>query len=92
VAIEILEDVLDENLAAETLAEKAHVFADHRPQIEQDRRVLPRERRDKLAQRLGGKHGIAGGRRGGARDARIAIHFARRDEVQEAHGKNRDSG
>ena len=39
VPIEIREDVLDENLAAELLAEEADVAADDRPEVEQHRRL-----------------------------------------------------
>ena len=62
VAIEIREDVLDEDLAAELLAEKADVAADDRPEIEQHRRLARRQRGEKLAERLGGENGIVDGR------------------------------
>ena len=42
VPIEIGEDVLDENLAAELLAEEADVAADDRAEIEQHRRLARR--------------------------------------------------
>ena len=45
VPIEIREDVLDENLAAELFAEEADVAADDRPEVEQDRRPFARQRR-----------------------------------------------
>ncbi len=57
-AIEVGEDVLDEDLAAELLAEEADVAADDRTEIEQDRRFARRERLQKLAQRLRGEDRI----------------------------------
>src|SRR5688572_14596038 len=48
VTIQIREDVLDEDLASELLAEKTDVAADHRAEIEQNRRFARRERGQEL--------------------------------------------
>ena len=56
VPIEIGEDVLDEDLAAELLAEEADVAADDGPEIEEHRRLARREGRQELAERLGGEN------------------------------------
>ena len=55
VAIEIGEQILDEDLAAELLAEEADVGADDGPQIEEHGRLAAREARQELAERLGRK-------------------------------------
>src|SRR5262249_3707456 len=58
VAIDVGEDVLDEDLAAELLAEEADVSADHRSEVEQDRRLTPRETGEEFPERLGGEQGL----------------------------------
>src|SRR5258707_534554 len=63
VAIEIREDVLDEDLAPELFAEEADIAADHRPQIEQDGRLARRQAREELAKGLGMENRIVGGSR-----------------------------
>ena len=58
VSIDVGEDVLDEDLAAELLAEKAHVAADDRPEIEQHRRFARGQRGEEFPERFGGKDRI----------------------------------
>jgi hypothetical protein len=53
VAVQIGEQILDEDLAAELLAEEADVGADDGPQVEEHRRLAPREAGQALAERLG---------------------------------------
>jgi hypothetical protein len=82
VAIDVGEDVLDENLAAELLAEKADVAANDRSEVEQRRRFARGQRREKLPQRLGGENGIVSlpGRRRPLR-TRVRFVFARCETV-----------
>ena len=51
--LEVRVDVLDEELAAEAFAEKVDVGADDRAEVEQDRRLAVRQRRQELAEGLG---------------------------------------
>ena len=60
VPIEVGEDVLDENLAAELLAEEADVAADDRTEIEQDGQLARRQRCQELAEGFGGENRIVG--------------------------------
>src|SRR5262249_4394134 len=86
VTIDVGEDVLDENLAAELLAEKADVAADDRAQVEQDRRLPRRQAREKLSQSFGREDGIVDHRRCGER-MRIRLGLARREAVEQSHGQ-----
>ena len=52
VAIDVGAQILDEQLAAEALAEKSHVRADDRTEVHQHWRFRLRQRREKLRQRL----------------------------------------
>src|SRR5438874_1435666 len=52
VPVEVGENVLDEDLAAQLLAEEADVAADDRAEIEEDRRFARGQRRQELAERL----------------------------------------
>jgi hypothetical protein len=53
--VEIREQIFNEDLAAQLLAEKADVAADRRPEIEQDRGLAAREARQEFPERLGRK-------------------------------------
>ena len=83
VPIEIGEDVLDEDLAAELFAEEADVAADDRPEVEQHRRLARRQRVRNLRSALVAKTGsstAADGRRG-----RVGVGSARREAIEQAH-------
>jgi hypothetical protein len=58
VAIEIREDVLDENLAPELLAEEADIAADDRAEIEQHGRLARREAGQEFPEGFGAENGI----------------------------------
>src|SRR3954465_4035001 len=76
-AIEVREDILDENLAAELLAKETDVAADDRPEIEQDGRLLRGERGQKLPKGFRGKDGVVDRIRGGE----VRIGSTRRETI-----------
>ncbi len=55
ITIEIGEQIFEDDLAAEALAEERDVRADDRPEVHQDRRFARRQGRQEFSQRLGGK-------------------------------------
>ena len=84
IAIEIAEQIFEDDLAAETLAEKRDVRADDRSEVHQDRGLARCQARQKLSQRLGGKH-LAGVCDGGGRSRRLVSFFAALIPEQLAH-------
>src|SRR6266571_5341822 len=65
--IDLAGEILDEQLAAEVLAEEGDVGADDRTKIDEYRRLVVRERADELGERLGGNDGVGPFRRGRVR-------------------------
>ena len=65
--IDILEEVLDQNLAAQLLAEERDVGADDRTEVEQQRLRFRAQAREKLGERLGGMDGRVGAAVSGVR-------------------------
>jgi hypothetical protein len=80
VAIHIGEDVLDEDLAPELLAEKADIAPDHGTEVEQHRRRARRQQRQELAQRFGREDRIVGDDVG-AGSSRFLIGAPRRKTI-----------
>ena len=80
VPIEIREDVLDEDLAAKLLAEKAHVATHDRAEVEEYGRLANREGGKKLAEGFGAEDWIV---RGGRRPhrARVGVLSARSEAI-----------
>ena len=74
--VEVREEVLDEDLAAELLAEELDVGADDRPEVEQRRAPGAAQRREELPQRLGGHRRPRA--RPGPEPARLGSSAARR--------------
>src|SRR5204863_8735040 len=77
VAIDVGEDVLDEDLAPELFAEIADVAADDRSEIEQDRHLARRHGLQELVKGFGGKNRIVGGARRGSLGTDVGLAFTR---------------
>jgi hypothetical protein len=80
-AIEVREDILDEDLAAELLAEKADVAADHRAEVEQHRELARGQRLKKFLKGFGGEKGILDLGRGEALGPNLGVAPARRESI-----------
>jgi hypothetical protein len=79
--LEVREDILDEDLAAELLAEKADIAADHRPEIEQHREFARGERLKKFLKGFGGEKGILGLGRDETLGPNVGVALARRESI-----------
>src|SRR5206468_9608740 len=73
VPIEIGEQILDEDLASQLLAEEADVAADDRTEVDEYRCFARRQARQELAQRLGREHRIVVGRQLPMLDVRLGL-------------------
>ncbi len=76
VPIDVLEEILDDDLAAELLAEERDIGADDRAKIEQQRLRSRVETREKLGERLGGMSGRVGAAVSGVR---LVLPFTREE-------------
>ena len=86
VTIDVLRQILDDDLAAELLAEEAHVGADDRTEIEEHRLRARAQARDEARQHLRRVHG-----RIGRTDIGVGVFLtATREQVGERH--RRDEG
>src|SRR5262249_7813393 len=84
VAIDVGEDIFDENLAAELFTEKADVAADDRTEVEQHRGIAGGQAGEKFSQSFGREDGIVGDSLC-AEGMRFKLALARRDAVEQAH-------
>src|SRR5205085_230593 len=76
VPIDVLEEILDEDLAAKLFTEERHVRADDRSEVEQQRLRARVQAREKLGERLGGMNGRVGAAVSGVG---LVLPFARKE-------------
>jgi hypothetical protein len=81
VPIDVGENILDEDLAPELLAEKADVAADDRTEVEQHGRFLRRQRRQEFLEGLGREDGIVSGGRRRSWSAKLGVALPGRETI-----------